>query len=87
MEGGGFCAGGRPGAVAGQGGAPAGEAGGTEGGQDGASEGGRVGASEGGRVSEAGGKDAALEHRSRSSSPGSGHGAQEGLAPSWVMEG
>jgi hypothetical protein len=83
----GFCAGGWPGAAAGQGGASASEAGGIKDGQDGAFEGGRVGASEGGLGSEAGGKDAALEHRSRSSSPGSGHGTQEGLAPSWVIEG
>jgi hypothetical protein len=66
----------------GQGGAPTSEAGGMEGDQGGASEGGQVGASEGGLGSAAGGKDATLEHLLRTSAPGLGHGAQEGLTPS-----
>jgi hypothetical protein len=78
----GFCAGGRPDTAAGQGWAPASEAGGMEGDQGGASKGGQVGASEGGLGSAAGGKDATLENLLRSSAPGLGHGAQEGLTPS-----
>jgi hypothetical protein len=63
----GLCAGGWPGVAAGQGGAPFSTASGIEGDQGGASE--------GGLGSEACGKYVALELPSRSSSPGSGHGA------------